>query len=61
LPTVFVIGSSRTFQTEGLWDKVRENLLHTFGWYMRKYIAESGAKGVIAPVGIGECSAVRRH
>ena len=83
--------SSRTFQTEGLWDKVKDNLkagdfvliqwghndggpidkdrargslpglgeesqeftmprgnqevVHTFGWYMRKYIAEIKAKG----------------
>ena len=83
--------SSRTFQTEGLWDKVKDNLkagdfvliqwghndggpidkdrargslpglgeesqeftmprgnqevVHTFGWYMRKYIAEIRAKG----------------
>jgi lysophospholipase L1-like esterase len=83
--------SSRTFQTEGLWDKVRDNLkagdfvliqwghndggpidkdrargslpglgaesqeftmpngkpevVHTFGWYMRKYIADIRAKG----------------
>jgi lysophospholipase L1-like esterase len=83
--------SSRTFQTEGLWDKVKDNLkagdfvliqwghndggpidkdrargslpglgeesqeftmpkgnqevVHTFGWYIRKYIAEIKAKG----------------
>ena len=83
--------SSRTFQTEGLWDRVKDNLkagdfvliqwghndggpidkdrargslpglgeesqeftmpkgnqevVHTFGWYMRKYIAEIKAKG----------------
>ena len=53
--------SSRTFITEGLWDKVlsemkkgdfvlilltkKHEVVHTFGWYMRKMIADTKAKG----------------
>jgi rhamnogalacturonan acetylesterase len=43
--------SSRTFITEGLWDNVlsemKPEVVHTYGWYLRRMISDTKAKGAI--------------